>query len=206
MARAACSARARSASTRSTRRSPTTLKRELSIGGEDPLTARYRLTQTYEFGREGWRIRIETETSMRATATDFLLTGTFAPTRTALAASRAGTRRSRATSSERTAGPKGTGRRATSEENDHSLGQHRWPSGPRWKPGGQKRPGPAIGWQWPCGPRQNPAPQPSATLTIAPLKLPKWRWRHRGARHRGDAERQSRAQENCLHHHPFLPD
>jgi predicted acyl esterase len=51
------------------------LKREFSIGADDPLTARYRLTQSYELGREGWRIRIETTTSMRATATDFLLQG-----------------------------------------------------------------------------------------------------------------------------------
>jgi putative CocE/NonD family hydrolase len=47
------------------------LKRELTIGADDPLTARYRLTQTYEMGREGWRIRIETETSMRASRTAF---------------------------------------------------------------------------------------------------------------------------------------
>jgi hypothetical protein len=51
------------------------LKRELTIGADDPLTARYVLTQSYELGREGWRIRIETETAMRATATEFLLEG-----------------------------------------------------------------------------------------------------------------------------------
>ena len=49
------------------------LRRELTIGAEDPLTARYELTQSYELGREGWRIRIEAVASMRATATDFLL-------------------------------------------------------------------------------------------------------------------------------------
>lgn len=49
------------------------LKRELTIGADDPLSARYRLTQSYDMGREGWRIRIETETSMRATRTDFIL-------------------------------------------------------------------------------------------------------------------------------------
>ena len=49
------------------------LRRELTIGAEDPLTARYRLTQSYEMGREGWRIRIETRTSMHATATDFVV-------------------------------------------------------------------------------------------------------------------------------------
>jgi uncharacterized protein len=51
------------------------LERELTIGAEDPLTARYRLTQTYELGRENWRIRIETSVSMRATMTDFHLQG-----------------------------------------------------------------------------------------------------------------------------------
>jgi hypothetical protein len=66
------------------------LKREFSIGGDDPLTALCRLTQSYELGREGWRIRIETETSMRATATDFLLQGTVrAYENGALAATRA---------------------------------------------------------------------------------------------------------------------
>ena len=49
------------------------LKRELTIGAEDPLSARYRLTQSYDMGREGWRVRIETETSMRATKADFIL-------------------------------------------------------------------------------------------------------------------------------------
>ena len=49
------------------------LKRELTIGAEDPLTARYRLTQSYELGRDGWRIRIETAVSMCATASDFIL-------------------------------------------------------------------------------------------------------------------------------------
>ena len=49
------------------------LRRELTIGADDPLTARYRLTQSYEMGREGWRIRIETHTSMHATATDFVV-------------------------------------------------------------------------------------------------------------------------------------
>jgi uncharacterized protein len=51
------------------------LRRELTIGAEDPLTARYAIKQHYELGREGWRIRIEVETAMRATATDFILEG-----------------------------------------------------------------------------------------------------------------------------------
>jgi uncharacterized protein len=49
------------------------LSRELTIAADDPLTARYHLTQSYELGREGWRIRIETRSSMRATATEFIL-------------------------------------------------------------------------------------------------------------------------------------
>ncbi|SDR53336.1 hypothetical protein SAMN05519103_04700 [Rhizobiales bacterium GAS113] len=49
------------------------LRRELTIGADDPLTARYHLTQSYALGREGWRIRIETRTSMQATATDFVV-------------------------------------------------------------------------------------------------------------------------------------
>jgi putative CocE/NonD family hydrolase len=49
------------------------LRRELTIGADDPLSARYRLTQSYEMGREGWRIRIETETAMRASHADFIL-------------------------------------------------------------------------------------------------------------------------------------
>jgi len=53
------------------------LKREFTIGADDPLTARYRLTQSYELGREGWRIRIETQTSMQASASEFLLKGSL---------------------------------------------------------------------------------------------------------------------------------
>jgi hypothetical protein len=49
------------------------LKRSFSIAGDDPLSARYRLEQNYEMGREGWRIRIETRLSLRATATHFLI-------------------------------------------------------------------------------------------------------------------------------------
>ena len=49
------------------------LRRELTVGANDPLTARYQITQTYELGREGWRIRIETRSSMHATATDFVV-------------------------------------------------------------------------------------------------------------------------------------
>ncbi len=49
------------------------LRRTLRIGADDPLSAAYDLDQTYEMGREGWRIRIDTKVSMRATATDFLV-------------------------------------------------------------------------------------------------------------------------------------
>jgi putative CocE/NonD family hydrolase len=49
------------------------LRRELTIRAEDPLSARYSITQKYALGREGWRIIIETRTSMHATATDFVV-------------------------------------------------------------------------------------------------------------------------------------
>jgi hypothetical protein len=47
------------------------LKRAFSIRSDDPLSARYALEQSYEMGREGWRIRIEARLAMRATATHF---------------------------------------------------------------------------------------------------------------------------------------
>jgi uncharacterized protein len=49
------------------------LRRELTIGAGDPLSARYSITQKYALGREGWRIVIETRTSMHATAADFVV-------------------------------------------------------------------------------------------------------------------------------------
>ena len=49
------------------------LTRRLAIAADDPLSARYALEQSYEMGREGWRIRIETRLEMRATATHFRL-------------------------------------------------------------------------------------------------------------------------------------
>jgi putative CocE/NonD family hydrolase len=51
------------------------LTRDLEIRGSDPLSAACRIAQTYEMGREGWDIRIETETAMTATATEFRMTG-----------------------------------------------------------------------------------------------------------------------------------
>lgn len=53
------------------------LKRELKIKDDDPLSARYVLTQTYEMGRDGWRILVDTRTQMRADTDAFHLTGTL---------------------------------------------------------------------------------------------------------------------------------
>jgi hypothetical protein len=65
------------------------LKRTFTIGAGDPLTACYDLEQRYDLGREGWRIRIETQTSMQADATHFRLRGSVkAYENGALAASR----------------------------------------------------------------------------------------------------------------------
>ena len=36
------------------------LKRELTIRDDDPLSARYVLTQSFEMGRDGWRTVIDT--------------------------------------------------------------------------------------------------------------------------------------------------
>ncbi len=52
------------------------LARKLTIRGNDPLSARFELTQSIDLGREGWQIRIETETAMSATASEYRLTGT----------------------------------------------------------------------------------------------------------------------------------
>jgi putative CocE/NonD family hydrolase len=49
------------------------LKRAFDIAADDPLSAGYQLDQSYEMGREGWRIRIETHVAMRATATHFVV-------------------------------------------------------------------------------------------------------------------------------------
>jgi predicted acyl esterase len=51
------------------------LKRELTIHDDDPLSARYFLTQSFEMGRDGWRTRIETRNEMHADAGTFYLTG-----------------------------------------------------------------------------------------------------------------------------------
>ena len=52
------------------------LTRRLTVSADDPLSARSVITQSYEMGREGWRIRIETEAEMTGTASTFRLTGT----------------------------------------------------------------------------------------------------------------------------------
>jgi uncharacterized protein len=53
------------------------LKRELTIRDDQPLSARYRLTQSYEMGREGWRTRIDTRAEMHSDAGRFHLTATL---------------------------------------------------------------------------------------------------------------------------------
>jgi putative CocE/NonD family hydrolase len=47
------------------------LTRRFSIAADDPLSARYELEQSYDMGREGWRIRIETRLVLSATRTHF---------------------------------------------------------------------------------------------------------------------------------------
>ena len=51
------------------------MRREMTIHPEDPLSAHYRLLQHYDQSRDGWDIRIETETVMTCTKTDLILTG-----------------------------------------------------------------------------------------------------------------------------------
>jgi hypothetical protein len=51
------------------------MRRELTIHPEDPLSAHYRIRQSYDQKRDGWDIHIETETVMTSTRTDLILTG-----------------------------------------------------------------------------------------------------------------------------------
>ena len=51
------------------------LRRELTIRDDDPLSARYVLTQSYEMGREGWRTLVKTRSEMHSDAENFYLTG-----------------------------------------------------------------------------------------------------------------------------------
>jgi uncharacterized protein len=53
------------------------LKRELTVRDEDPLSARYLLTQSYEMGREGWRTRVDTRARMHSDRTHFHLSCTL---------------------------------------------------------------------------------------------------------------------------------
>jgi hypothetical protein len=53
------------------------LKRELSIRDDDPLSARYVLTQSYEMGRDGWRTRVDTRAEMHSDRDTFYLSGTL---------------------------------------------------------------------------------------------------------------------------------
>ena len=51
------------------------LKRELTIRDNDPLSARYVLTQSFEMGREGWRIKVRTRTEMHSDRDNFYVKG-----------------------------------------------------------------------------------------------------------------------------------
>jgi putative CocE/NonD family hydrolase len=53
------------------------LKRELRIKDDDPLSARYVLTQTYEMGRDGWQTAIDTRAEMHSDRDNFHVTGTL---------------------------------------------------------------------------------------------------------------------------------
>jgi len=54
------------------------LKRELTIKDDDPLSARYVVTQSFELGRAGWRSRIDTRAEMHSDGETFYLRGTLA--------------------------------------------------------------------------------------------------------------------------------
>jgi uncharacterized protein len=47
------------------------LKRELTIRDDDPLSARYVLTQSYELGRDGWRTLVTTRATMHSDRDNF---------------------------------------------------------------------------------------------------------------------------------------
>ncbi|MCR5942269.1 CocE/NonD family hydrolase [Brucella anthropi] len=51
------------------------LKRELRVNDNDPLSASYVLTQAYQMGREGWMIDIESTTKMHSDAESFYISG-----------------------------------------------------------------------------------------------------------------------------------
>ena len=51
------------------------IKRTLTIKDDDPLSARYLLTQSFALGREGWRSRVETRAEMSSDRENFFLKG-----------------------------------------------------------------------------------------------------------------------------------
>jgi putative CocE/NonD family hydrolase len=51
------------------------LNRAFEIAGADPASAKSRIDQIYELGRDGWRIRIETVTEMTSDAAHFHMSG-----------------------------------------------------------------------------------------------------------------------------------
>ncbi|HET6619609.1 MAG TPA: CocE/NonD family hydrolase, partial [Dongiaceae bacterium] len=51
------------------------LRRELTIHPEEPLSAHYRIAQSYDLKRDGWDIRVETDTVMTSTRSELILTG-----------------------------------------------------------------------------------------------------------------------------------
>lgn len=53
------------------------LKRELTVQDDDPLSARYVVTQSFELGREGWRSRVDTLAEMHSDCETFYLSGTL---------------------------------------------------------------------------------------------------------------------------------
>jgi hypothetical protein len=53
------------------------MKRELVIRDDDPLSARYVLTQSYEMGRAGWRTLVNIRAQMRADQANFYLSATL---------------------------------------------------------------------------------------------------------------------------------
>jgi hypothetical protein len=53
------------------------VRRVSTVHADDPLSARATMTQSYAFGRDGWRIRLESTVEMTATADSFRLTGTL---------------------------------------------------------------------------------------------------------------------------------
>lgn len=53
------------------------LTRELTISADEPLCAKYVITQAYEMGRDGWMTRSQARLEMTSTLTHFHVTGTL---------------------------------------------------------------------------------------------------------------------------------